>query len=141
MFCNVYCNICANTVICKYTKYEDLWHLMNIQLPILISCGRDWLFITSIAHFAAKTCWTASKLMGPHWLAPSPLNLFPVFVRVGEISFLLGNVKCFALFPFCLSRVFLFLPDNKLFLSSSATSFPSVADGYFTSWCKLTSIP
>ena len=36
-----------------------------MSLPILSSCGRDWLLMTSTAHLAARTSWTVSMLSRP----------------------------------------------------------------------------
>ena len=43
------------------TTYYLLPTTYYLCIPILSSCGNDWLLITSKAHFAASICWTDWK--------------------------------------------------------------------------------
>ena len=57
-----------------HSAHLCLGEVLKGDSPILRSCGLDWLLITSTAHLAATTCWTALILILPHF----PGRVLPV---------------------------------------------------------------
>ena len=65
-----YCTLCTKVerpclaIPWQYVGKNRFW--VEVDLPMRNSCGKDWLLMTSTAHFAATTCWMASIFIKPH---------------------------------------------------------------------------